>query len=263
MSLDPTQRFTSRVSDYAKYRPGYPPALLHALHERAGLSAGQKVADVGAGTGIFSRLLAEFGCDVFGVEPNAAMRDAAAASARGLARFHPVDGSAEKTTLPAESVDWVTAAQAFHWFDRPAFRAECVRILKPEGYVALVWNDRLLQGSPFLLGYEQLLHDFSLDYTKVRNKNIADTDLAKFFDPAEMDKVIVPSEQRFDFDGLRGRLCSSSYTPQPDHPKFSAMMASLRKLFDRTNVNGQVVMAYETVAYYGQLRQSAASLFGR
>ncbi|CAN5416098.1 class I SAM-dependent methyltransferase [soil metagenome] len=260
---DPKTRFTSRVSDYVKYRPSYPTEVLDVLRQRANLTAGITVADVGCGTGISSRFFITSGCNVIGVEPNAAMRTAAVEFLRGEKKFRAVDGSAEHTTLADESVDLVTAAQAFHWFDQAAFHAECVRILRPGGYLALIWNDRKLHGSPFLGGYEQLLLDLGVDYTAVRHNNISDPDLERFFEPAAMDKANIPSEQTFDYEGLLGRLMSSSYAPPPAHANYGPIVAELKALFDRSSQNGTVSMEYETLVYFGQIKQSASTLFGR
>jgi SAM-dependent methyltransferase len=260
---DSTARFTSRVDDYVKYRPSYPPGVMDVLRHRADLTAGKAIADVGCGTGISSRYFLAAGCTVIGVEPNAAMLAAAVEALKHEPNFRPVQATAEHTTLADESVDLVTAAQAFHWFDRPAFRTECVRILRPGGYLALIWNDRKLAGTPFLDGYEQLLLDIGVEYTAVRHNNISDAALSEFFEPVEMDKASFPSEQAFDFEGLRGRLESSSYAPPPGHANHPKIMSALKALFDRTAKNGQVRMEYETVVFFGQLKPSPSTLFGR
>ncbi|MEM9906031.1 MAG: class I SAM-dependent methyltransferase, partial [Cyanobacteria bacterium P01_D01_bin.44] len=144
----PTQRFSNRVADYIKCRPDYPPTLLAYLTQHGGLTSKQTVADIGMGTGLLTHHFLDHGNRVYGVEPNAEMRSAAVECLHPYAHFHPLDGQAEATTLPPDSVDWVVAGQAFHWFDRPAARAEFERILKPGGRVALVWNDRL-ESDPF------------------------------------------------------------------------------------------------------------------
>ncbi len=260
---DPTLRFTTRVSDYVKFRPGYPVGVLDVLRNRMELALGKTVADIGCGTGIFSKFLLETGCTVIGVEPNAAMLSAAVEMLRGEKNFRAVAGKAEATTLADKSVELITAAQAFHWFDRPAFREECVRILRPGGYLALIWNDRKLEGSLFLEAYEKLLIDFGVDYMAVRHNNIDENELSRFFGPVEMDKATFPSEQSFDYDSLLGRLMSSSYAPQPGHANYAPTVAALRTLFDETNEDGQVRMEYETVVFFGQLKPAASTLFGR
>ena len=135
---DNTTRFTDRVDDYVRYRPGYPDVLFATLRDVAGLSAHAIIADVGSGTGISTSHLLRAGWDVFAVEPNAAMRAAAERAQGGNPHFHSVEGRAERTTLAPASVDAVTAAQAFHWFDLDEARAEFVRILKPPQWAALI-----------------------------------------------------------------------------------------------------------------------------
>ena len=150
--LRPTERFSDRVADYVRYRPGYPPELLECLQRNCGLRPQWVVADVGSGTGLLAKIFLENGNRVFGIEPNAAMRAAGEEFLRGLDQFTSQEGRAEATGLPARSVDLITAGQAFHWFDRRRARAEFERILKPGGWVALVWNERRTS-TPFLADY--------------------------------------------------------------------------------------------------------------
>jgi ubiquinone/menaquinone biosynthesis C-methylase UbiE len=130
---DPTQRFSSRVENYVKYRPGYPPAILDLLRDKCGLTSASTVADIGSGTGILTGLLLKSGARVFGVEPNPDMRAAGERLLAGQANFTSLAGTAEATTLPAQSVGIITAGQAFHWFDREPTRREFQRILQPGG----------------------------------------------------------------------------------------------------------------------------------
>ena len=183
MPTDPTERFSSRVENYIKYRPNYPQAVIDCLRDRCGLSSKSAVADVGSGTGIFSQLLTSTAAQVYGVEPNRDMRDAAVRLLRGQSNFISVDGTSEATTLPDHSVDIVTAAQAFHWFDRVAARREFVRILKPGGWVMLIWNDRRTDSTPFLRDYERLLQTYADDYTQVNHREISDDIIAAFYAP--------------------------------------------------------------------------------
>lgn len=168
---DSTERFSSRVADYVRYRPDYPPALLEWLHGPMDVSHQARVADIGAGTGISSRQFLASGHPLVAVEPNAAMR---AAAEEWLAPQYPgfsaVDGRAEATGLDDASIDLVSVAQAFHWFDTVAVRAEWQRILCPGGLALIYWNSRLLDASPFLVGYEQLLLDYGTDYTAVAER---------------------------------------------------------------------------------------------
>ena len=154
---DSTQRFSDRVENYIRYRPSYPAQVLETLRSECGLSASSTVADIASGTGIFSRLLLEDGNRVYGVEPNREMRQAAERLLADFRGFMSIAGTAEATTLPDQSVEFATAAQAAHWFDLPKARKEFARILKPQGWAVLIWNERCTDTTPFLREYEELL----------------------------------------------------------------------------------------------------------
>ena len=147
---DSTRRFSSRVDNYVKYRPSYPPEVVELLAAECGLTPGALVADIGAGTGLLAELFLQNGYRVLGVEPNREMRQAGERLLGDYPHFTSIDGTAEVTTLADKSVDIITAGQAFHWFDREKARAEFARILRPGGWVALVWNERRVDATPFL-----------------------------------------------------------------------------------------------------------------
>jgi ubiquinone/menaquinone biosynthesis C-methylase UbiE len=257
---DPTRRFSDRVANYVRYRPGYPEALLATLVSEAGLGpesgSGSAVADVGSGTGISTELLLRAGGEVYAVEPNAEMRAAAEARLGGEPRFHSVAGTAEATTLPSASVDLVAAGQAFHWFDVERTRAELARILRdtPAGraQVALFWNSRRTDASPFLRAYEELLQRFGTDYAEVDHTKIGADTLERFFGE-RYEKLVFLSHQDFDSEGLQGRLLSSSYAPGPGHPHHEPMLAALRRIFDQNQEEGRVRFVYDTKLYLGRL----------
>ncbi|MBW5448594.1 methyltransferase domain-containing protein [Cohnella sp. CFH 77786] len=251
--MDSKERFSSRVDAYVKYRPGYPKEAIDYLYETEGFRAGAEIADIGAGTGIFTKLLLERGSKVAAVEPNREMREAAAAELGNDPNFRALPGSAEATGLPGASVDFVVSAQAFHWFDRDAARTEFRRILKPGGKAALIWNSRLTSGSPFLEAYEQLLHRWSTDYASVNHKNVSEEILAAFFQEGTMRTARFRNRQKFDYDGLKGRLLSSSYAPETGHPNHEPMLRELRELFDRSESDGLVSFDYETEIYTGEV----------
>lgn len=252
MASDPTTRFTSRVANYVRTRPDYPDDLLSLLEREYGLGPGTTVADVGSGTGILTRRLLDAGAEVMAVEPNAAMREAAEALLGENARFRSVAATAEATTLGDASVDLVVVAQAFHWFDRAATRREFVRILREPRRVALIWNERVETGTPFLEGYEALLREYAGDYLAVRHNAILPEELDAWFGGG-MRIASFANAQRFDFEGALGRLESSSYAPQADDARHTPMVAELRRLFDATQEGGTVEFRYETRAYYGLL----------
>lgn len=252
MTSDTIRRFDERVANYVAYRPKYPAAVAECLRAELGLGPGAVVADVGSGTGLLSELLLRAGCAVYGVEPNAAMRAAAEALLRGDDNFTSVAGTAEATTLAAASVDFVTAGQAFHWFDAEGARREFRRVLRPGGSTVLVWNVRRLDATPFLRAYERLLREFGTDYTQVNCEQLPEERIAAFFAYA-YERRVFPNEQRFDFAGLRGRLLSSSYVPLAGQPGHEPMLAALRRLFDLHQQAGQVTIEYDTRLYFGRI----------
>lgn len=252
MPMDSTQRFSNRVEDYARYRPGYPPQVLETLRRDCGLSAESVIADVGCGTGILSRVFCNAGHRVYGVEPNASMLDEARKSLRDYEKFVAVLGRAEATTLKAALVNFVSAAQAFHWFDPAATRREFGRILKPGGWVVLLWNERRMDATPFMMAYEQLLVRFGVDYHKVKplwNK----TSLPEFFGSGGFRKAVFDNPQIFDRIGLTGRILSASYMPHRGHPNYAPMLGAIDNMFDDYQKGGQVRLEQETMMFYGQL----------
>lgn len=250
-SPDATTRFSGRVRNYVRYRPGYPPAVLEVLRAETGLAPAHAVADVGSGTGISAKLFLDAGNTVHAVEPNADMRAAAEDLLGADARFRSVDGSAEATTLGDASVDYVVAAQAFHWFDPPAVRREWRRILRPGGWMVLLWNARRTDTTPFLRGYEALLHAHGTDYASVNHENVTAETIAGVLG-AGFGRRDVPNEQVFDWEGLKGRLLSSSYAPGEGHPRHAAMMDALEALFHAHAEDGRVRFEYDTQIYWGR-----------
>ncbi|HKS72255.1 MAG TPA: class I SAM-dependent methyltransferase, partial [Terriglobales bacterium] len=234
------------------YRPGYPPEVIEFLREECGLTRDSVVADIASGTGLWTLRLLENGNPVFGVEPNEEMRKAGEQYLAEFPRFTSIGGTAEATTLPDHSVDMITTAQAAHWFDRVRARREFMRILKPAGWTVLLWNERLTDSTPFLRAYEKLLLDYGTDYKEVRHERTID-EIRDFFAPSPYKEKTFDSAQRFDYEGLEGRLLSSSYTPQAGHPKYAPMLKRLRAIFDDHQVNGNVDVAYDTKIFYGVL----------
>ena len=252
-AADATTRFSNRVDDYVRHRPGYPNELVQTLQFEAGLKPDAVVADIGSGTGISSDLFLRLGCTVHGVEPNAAMRAAAEARFTGQPRLLSRDATAEATSLPDASVDLVIAGQAIHWFDIARTRAEFSRILRPQGFVALFWNSRRTDTTPFLKAYEALLNEFATDYRQVNHTNIDAAVLSTFFEGRPFESRSFPNLQEFDFDGLRGRLLSSSYAPAAGHPRHEPMLLELRRLFGEHQSGGRVRFDYDTELYFGRL----------
>jgi len=252
MTKSPTARFSDRVEDYVRYRPGYPPEVLDLLRAECELRPSHIVADIASGTGVFTRLLLENGNSVFAVEPNTEMREMGIRQLESYGRLVSIAGTAEETTLRSASVDFVTAAQAAHWFDLPRARAEFARILRPGGWCVLIWNERRTATTPFLRDYEQLLLTYGTDYKEVRHERTTAM-IHEFFAPAPHRERVFDLRQRFDYEGTAGRLLSSSYAPLEDHPSHAPMMQELQRIFRAHAQDNVVEFEYYTRVFYGHL----------
>ena len=249
---DSTQRFSDRVEAYLKYRPGYPAALVATLLEKTGLDASARVADVGSGTGIFTRLLLERNCRVFAIEPNDKMRHAAEVLLSDFPQFTSIDAPAERTGLADNSIDMVTAAQAFHWFNNEATKAEFKRILKRDGKLALIWNRRKVS-QPFQQTYDAILREYAPEYNKVNHMNLNEDDITAFFARGSMEELHFDNSQQLDFKGVIGRLKSSSYCPAENSAQYIPLVTELVALFDQYAVNGMIDFEYDTQLYLGSI----------
>ena len=253
MSSDPTKRFSNRVNDYVKYRPGYPAEVIRTLQQECNLPANAVIADIGSGTGIFTAMLLQQGYQVYAVEPNNDMQQAAVQYLGHQENFKPVSGTAAATTLNNNSIDLIVCAQAFHWFNNNDTRTEFNRILVQDGYVALIWNNRLTNADDFATEYDALLKLDSIDYNKVNHQNISDIDFKLFFRDGIYKEIKFPNLQVFDEDGLIGRAFSSSYVPAKDTDEGKAFLKLLRQLFEKYNKNGKVNFHYQTEIYLGRV----------
>ena len=252
-NLNPTGRFSDRVESYVRYRPHYPGQILNTLTDECGFTADSIVADIGSGTGILAKLFLENGNTVYGVEPNDEMRQAGEQFLQNFSNFKSVKGKAENTILPVNSVNFVTAGQAFHWFDRQKCKVEFKRILAESGWLVLIWNDRLLHANSFLKDYESLLHTHGTDYDKVQHRSINNQLVQPVFGSNRFSLSTFKNSQTLDYEGLQGRLLSSSYVPNRDQPGHGPMINALRRVFDEHQINGEVRFEYETKMFYGQL----------
>ncbi|WP_461055037.1 class I SAM-dependent methyltransferase [Spirosoma arcticum] len=248
---DNTHRFSDRVANYVRYRPGYPPQLLDFFRNTLGLQPNAHVADIGSGTGKLTELFLSAGYVVAGVEPNDEMRAAAEDLLAQYPTFISVNGTAEETTLPDHSADLILAGQAFHWFDRARAGAEFRRVLKPGGWAALIWNERS-EASPFLRDYDQFLHQFSTDYADVHHRHIDRAVFDEFFGAEQYQTATFANHQDFDFTGLTGRYLSSSYSYAETHPAHADAIRELRRLFNNHQQNGLIRFEYKTVVYAGR-----------
>lgn len=254
MPKAPTERFSDRVENYVRYRPQYPAEVIATLNQECGLRPEHVVADVASGTGIFTRLLLKNGNRVFAVEPNAEMRAASAHLQESFPRLTLVAGVAENTALPAASVDFITVAQAAHWLEPEAARAEFSRILRPRGWCVLLWNERRVTGTPFLDDYERLLHTYCAEYKDKRHGRTAP--IAEAFFGGKVQERVFAHRQKFDSAGLAGRLLSSSYCPLEGEPAHAPLMQELERIFRAHAVHGSVAIEYDTRMFFAQLQRS-------
>jgi SAM-dependent methyltransferase len=248
---DPAARFGPRASDYERHRPSYPRALFDALAPPLAPPPGALVADVGAGTGLFTAALLDRGYRVVAVEPNDAMRASAERRLGSRPGFSAAPGRAEATGLPDGSVDFVAAAQALHWFSAPAAAAELRRIARPPRPALFVWNVGDRTASAFMRAYFDLAAEFAPG-TAFHDDESSFTPLVEVYAPGATVRDF-PQEQSLDLDGLVGRLRSAASAPSPGEPRHEAMVARLKALFDAHQRDDRVTIAYRTIAYFGRL----------
>jgi len=229
-----------------------------ALQQALSLAAGARVADIGCGTGLSCLPFLQAGLRVAGVEPNASMRAHALALAASWPGLTVHEGTAEATGLEAGSVDLLVAAQAFHWFDVAAARAESLRILRAPPRAALVWNDRDTTGSAFARGLEALIRAYSPDYLEIKHQHDRLDRVAQYFGSTGWQTLTLPHGDDLDLDTLTGRVSSASYMPAAHDARHAPLMRDLRALFERTARDGRVRMEFVTRALVGQLERPPA-----
>lgn len=250
--LNSTKRFSNRVENYVKYRPGYPKEVLELFRDKMNLTKESVIADIGSGTGISTKIFLENGNTVYGIEPNQAMREASKVFLQDFPKFVSIDGTAENTTLAENSIDIINASQAFHWFNPAKTRTEFRRILKENGFVSLIWNVRQLDSTEFLREYEQFLVNFGTDYSSVTRQKFDKSELDEFFQ-IEFQEVCFNYSQKFDFEGLKGRTLSSSYIPTEESPNYEKMIGELNRLFTKYQKEDKIDFLYDTKIYYTQI----------
>lgn len=248
-SYRPKERFSDRVADYVRYRPGYPVEVITTLMEQYGLNENSTVADIGCGTGIFTARLVEAGCKVLAIEPNAEMLEGAKEYLAGAERCSFIQAPAEATGLEDGAVDLITVAQAFHWFEVEPVVAEFKRILKPGGAVALLWNNRCHERSGFSQRYDELLVKYAPDYTTLVARNQSREQLDQAFKGWEGEEYTFYNFQEFDPESLKGRVRSCSYCPPESDPTFTLLMEGLEEAFSQHESGGRVKLEYDCNIY--------------
>ncbi len=246
------EKFLGKATLYAKFRPTYPTAAIDYLYTAIGFDENCKIADIGAGTGILSNLLLQRGSAVVCVEPN----DDMLATAKQALSDHPkvqfVKASAEQTMLQDHSVDFITVAQAFHWFDRRPFRAECDRILKKGGKVVLLWNHQA-HTDTIRVEMAEINRRFCPDFKGFSGGSAQHADAyTDFFKDGLCTYKTFPNDLYADENNFIGRCLSSSYAPKEDSPLYTAYLAALRTLFNTHSKDGLLVMPNKTHLYIGE-----------
>lgn len=248
--MDNTKKFSGRAQDYTRGRPGYPKALFDRLYTDYGFSDNSCIADIGSGTGRFSKYLLDKGCTVYCVEPNEDMRRVAENELGDYNNFISVNGTSDITTLQNKSVDFITAAQAFHWFDAKKFKKECQRILRHDGKIVLIWNTRDMCSLFNIKSYD--IYKKYCPAFKGYHGGMKDDDerILKFFNN-NCDKIIVENPLVFTKEKFIKRSLSASYSLKKGDENFNDYIRALENLFDEYSENGIVIMENNTTAYIG------------
>ena len=249
---DSYERYSRVVENYIRYRPRYPHSIIDLLQAECELSPDSIIADIGSGTGLLSQVLLKNGNPVFAVEPNQEMREAARDLLAEYQTLTSVDGTAEASNLASDSVDMITVAQAFHWFDRETCRPEFLRILKPGGYLVLVWNLFRADGSDFMKDFEA----FWLDYVnpgEMFHSRQRPAYVDEFYKAVPVQEIGLDNFQVCDFDAFQGRILSASRAVKEDDERYPQMLEALKSLFDKHQVDARVTIPYDTQVIYGKL----------
>ena len=249
--MDNTGKFTGLAEKYARYRPSYSEEFVNYLYTEAGFGADSIIADAGAGTGIFSRLLLEKGSKVYCVEPNSDMMKKAQDYLRGYPMCEFISSPAEKIDLPDNSVDFITSAQAFHWFDEEKFKKECKRLLKPGGKVVIVWNSKVSE-TEIIITLDEVNKKYCPNFQghKHRGQRIDHPD---FFKDRIMEHKSFRNDYVCDEENFIGAGLSRSYALKETDADYTAYISELKSVFSKYSINGLFTVPNVTECYIGQV----------
>jgi len=253
MTLDPIKRFTGRAENYDKYRPTYPKEIILELKSKINMTPDKIIVEIGSGTGKLTKILLEEGYTVYGVEPNDEMRELAERSFRDSSKFISINGRAENTTIDDDFADFIIIAQAIHWFKPIETLREFHRILKPEGKIAIIWNQRDIEGSNLQKRYEEILLTYSPEYRNMPHRNLDQLKIREYIEPSSMREYKCKFSQNLSFSDMKGRLDSTSYVPKQDDPNYTSLIKELREMFDSFQKNELLEFPYITRLLYGNL----------
>jgi ubiquinone/menaquinone biosynthesis C-methylase UbiE len=247
-------RYSSKIEDYAKYRPNFPCEIIEFLHSKGIIDDSSIIADIGSGTGRFTRLLLERGNLVYGVERNNEIRSKAEELLSQFSNFISIAGSAEETGLEDSSVGLITVAQAFHWFDREKCLCEFRRIISDNGKVFIVWDDFLGDYNDFSMEYSKVLSDFRNVEPENKGKKLSRTEMInEFFKENKYESMSFTHEIYQSFEGIKGGALSAFFTPKPNEKNYEEFISELQRVFDKYENNGKVCTAFRSVCYLGDI----------
>ena len=248
------ERYSNKTEDYARYRPDFPPKIIRFLSDSCMIDNHSIIADIGSGTGRFTRLLLKKCNTVFGVEQNEAMRKKAEILLTNFSNFISVAGSAENTGLEDRSVDLITVAQAFHWFDKGKSLLEFKRIIREKGKVFIVWDDFVGSYNDFSVAYSQLLSTYSIVKPENAVKEPSRSEMiSEFFKDNQYEEKSFTHVLYQNFEGIRGGALSASFTPNPDEDQYEPFIYDLKKVFDQYQIDGEVCTAFCSNCYLGDI----------
>lgn len=252
--MDNTKKFNGIANEYTKSRPNYAARFIECLFDKYGFSASSVVADIGSGTGKFAKQLLDKDCSVICVEPNTDMRLVAEKELCEYPKFKSIEGSAEKTMLPDSSVDFITTAQAFHWFDTQSFKAECSRIIKPEGKVFLIWNTR---NNEALINRElhRVYSKYCPEFKGFSGGTKPHDDRIKYFFDNNYEYITFDNQLYFDREKFINRSLSGSYSLKKGDSNFDLYIEEIEKIFDEFETDGIAKIENQTVAYVGSVKK--------
>lgn len=245
------ENFTGKADLYSMFRPSYPNEYINYLHSENYLSEGSVIADIGSGTGILTKLLLEKKLNVLAIEPNNDMRGIAEKNLWVYDQYKSINATAENTSLKNNSVDLITVAQAFHWFDKEKFRLECKRILKENSKVSLVWNSKDVL-SPLMIELQEICKETCPKF-KGFSGGIEDTPdvYNQFLKNGIYEMMVYRNDLEMDLEGFLGRNLSSSFSPLREEKEFEPYRTALTNLFYKNGLNGKIIYPYITKSYLG------------